>query len=413
MKNLAEEALHMHRENKGKLEVRSKVPVKDARDLSLAYSPGVAEPCNEIYADKSKVNEYCARGNLVAVVSTGTAVLGLGNIGPEAALPVMEGKSVLFKNFAGVDAFPLCIGTTDVDEVVNFVKLLEPTFAGINLEDIAAPECFEIETRLKEETNMAIFHDDQHGTAIVVLAGLINALKLTGKNLADIKIVVNGAGAAAMAVSKLLFSSGADPKKFIMCDLSGAIYNGRTESMDKYKEEIAKLTNGYNLQGDLTEALIGADVFIGLSAANVMTKEMVAKMNPNPILFPMANPIPEIMPEEAKKVGVKIIGTGRSDYPNQINNVLAFPGLFRGALDVEATDINEAMKVAAAHAIANIVTEEELAVDYIIPNPFDERVAPQVAAAVGEAAIKSGVAKKNISKEEIINHTKYLLEKIR
>lgn len=408
-RNLREEALQMHSEKRGKLEVKSKVAVKNAWDLSLAYSPGVAEPCLEIHADKSKVNEYCARGNMVAVVSTGTAVLGLGDIGPEAALPVMEGKSVLFKNFGGVDAFPLCISTTDVNDVVQFVKLLEPTFAGINLEDIAAPECFEIEERLKKETGMAIFHDDQHGTAIVTLAALLNALKLTGRRLSDLKIVVNGAGASAMAVTKLIISAGADSKKVIMCDSKGAIFNGRTNGMNRYKQQIAELTNGYNYQGELAGAMVNADVFIGLSVAGAVTKEMVQSMHSNPILFPMANPTPEIMPEEVKTIGVGIIGTGRSDYPNQINNVLAFPGVFRGALDVEASDINEAMKVAAAHAIANLITKEELRAEYIIPSPFDERVAPAVAAAVGRAAIESGVARKKLSENEIIEHTKQLL----
>lgn len=411
-KNLREEALQMHRENQGKLEVRSKVQVKNAWDLSLAYSPGVAEPCLEIHADESKVNEYCARGNMVAVVSTGTAVLGLGDIGPYAALPVMEGKCVLFKNFGGVDAFPLCIATTDVDEVVHFVKLLEPTFAGINLEDIAAPECFEIEERLKKETGMAIFHDDQHGTAIVTLAALINALKLTDRNLAELKIVVNGAGASAMSVTKLIISAGANPEKIIMCDSKGAIFNGRTNGMNRFKQQIAEMTNAGNYQGDLAGAMVDADVFIGLSVAGAVTKEMVQSMHQDPILFPMANPTPEIMPEEAKLVGVRIIGTGRSDYPNQINNVLAFPGVFRGTLDVEARDINEAMKVAAAHAIANLIPEAELAADYIIPSPFDERVAPAVAAAVGKAAIDSGVARKNLSTDAIIKHTKQLLANI-
>lgn len=412
-KNLREEALQMHREKRGKLEVKSKVTVDNGWDLSLAYSPGVAEPCKEIHEDKNRVNEYTARGNFVAVVSTGTAVLGLGDIGPEAALPVMEGKSVLFKNFAGVDAFPLCIATTKVDEVVQFVKLLEPTFAGINLEDIAAPECFEIEERLKKETNMAIFHDDQHGTAIVTLAALLNALKVTEKKLSDLKIVVNGAGASAMAVTKLIISAGADPKKFIMCDKQGALYQGRTQGMNKYKQQIAEMTNGYHYEGNLAGALVNADVFIGLSAGNMVNQEMVKAMNSDPILFPMANPIPEIMPEEAKEAGARLMGTGRSDYPNQINNVLAFPGVFRGALDVEARDINEAMKVAAAHAIADLISEDELAVDYIIPSPFDERVAPAVAAAVGRAAIESGVARKVVTEAEIIEHTKNLIASIK
>lgn len=409
MKNLCQEALTMHREKRGKLEVKSKIIVRDGWDLSLAYSPGVAEPCKEIHADRSKLNEYTGRGNMVAVVSTGTAVLGLGDIGPEAALPVMEGKSVLFKNFAGVDAFPLCIKTTDVDEVVNFVKLLEPTFAGINLEDIAAPACFEIEERLKEETKMAIFHDDQHGTAIVTLGALLNALKFTERKIDQVKIVVNGAGASAMAVTNLIISAGADPQKIIMCDSQGAIYSGRCQGMNQYKEYFAQLTNGENYQGSIADAFLGADVFIGLSVAGAVTKEMIQKMNADPILFPMANPDPEISPEDARSVGVRIIGTGRSDYPNQINNVLAFPGVFRGALDVEATTINEEMKVAAAYALADLITADQLKADYIIPNPFDERVAPTVAAAVGQAAIESGVARKNVSPEEIISHTQKLL----
>lgn len=409
MKNLRQEALNMHQEKKGKLEVKSKIIVRDGWDLSLAYSPGVAEPCKAIHADQNKLNEYTARGNLVAVVSTGTAVLGLGDIGPEAALPVMEGKSVLFKNFAGVDAFPLCIKTTDVDEVVNFVKLLEPTFAGINLEDIAAPACFEIEERLKNETNMAIFHDDQHGTAVVTLGALFNALKVTERKIEQVKIVVNGAGASAMAVTKLIISAGADPQKIIMCDSQGAIYPGRTEGMNRYKEYFAQTTNGEKYQGTIDGALSGADVFIGLSVAGAVNKQMIKKMNADPILFPMANPDPEIMPEDAKSIGVRIIGTGRSDYPNQINNVLAFPGVFRGALDVEATDINEEMKIAAAHALADLITADQLNADYIIPNPFDERVAPAVAAAVAKAAIESGVAQKIISAEKIIAHTKELL----
>ena len=399
----------MHRKNKGKLEVKSKVRVKDAESLSLAYSPGVAEPCKEIEQNPNRVNEYCARGNMVAVVSTGTAVLGLGDIGPKAALPVMEGKSVLFKDFAGVDAFPLCISTKEVDEVVQFCKLLEPTFAGINLEDIAAPACFEIEKRLKEETNMAIFHDDQHGTAIVTLAGLINALKLTDRKIEDIKVVINGAGAAAMAVTNLIISAGVQSQHIIMCDKTGAIHQGR-QDLDPYKDRIGRITNGENYQGDLKGALNGADVFIGLSVGGIVDKDMVQGMNPDAIIFAMANPVPEIMPEDAREAGIEIIGTGRSDYPNQINNVLAFPGVFRGALDVEATEINEEMKVAAAHAIANLITEKELEAEYIIPDPFDERVVPAVAVAVGRAAIDSGVASKNLTEKEIIMKTKEVLD---
>lgn len=401
--SLKEDALQIHREKKGKIEVRAKVIVNDQRSLSLAYSPGVAEPCRLIAEDKSRVNEFTARKNLVAVVSTGTAVLGLGDIGPEAALPVMEGKAVLFKNFAGVDAFPLCIATKDVDRVVEFVKLLEPTFAGINLEDIAAPECFEIERRLKEETNMAIFHDDQHGTAIVTLAALINALKIVDKSIEDIRVVVNGAGASAMSVTRLIMKAGV--RDVIMCDSRGAIYKGRKEGMNKYKEEIAGITNREGLKGSLRDVITGADVFIGLSIAGVMDAEMVRSMAADPIVFPMANPEPEIMPEEARKGGARIIGTGRSDFPNQINNVLAFPGVLRGALDAEATDINEEMKMAAACAIAELIAEQGLNEDYIIPDPFDPRVAPVVAAAVAGAAVTTGVARARVDPEEIKRRT--------
>ncbi len=389
--SLREEALALHREKQGKIEVISKVELKNQKDLSLIYTPGVAEPCKEIYKDKENAYLYTAKGNLVAIVSSGTAVLGLGDIGPEAALPVMEGKAVLFKTFAGVDAFPLCIGAKNVDKIVEFIKLLEPTFAGINLEDIAAPACFEIEKRLKKETNMIIFHDDQHGTAIVALAGLINALKIVNKEIDKIKVVVNGAGAAAIAVTKLMINAGV--RDVIMCDSKGIIYEGRTEGMNLYKEEIAKITNRKKLKGQLQDAIKGADVFIGLSVAGVLSKTMVESMNDDPIIFAMANPIPEIMPEEAQKAGAVVIATGRSDFPNQINNVLAFPGVFRGALDVRATDINEEMKIAAAHAIAEIITQDELTKDYIIPAPFDKRVVDSVAKAVSEAAIKSGVAR--------------------
>jgi len=407
MGDLKKEALELHLKHKGKIEVRGKVTVKTPRDLSLAYSPGVAEPCKEIAENEELVNEYTARGNLVAVVSTGTAVLGLGDIGPKAALPVMEGKCVLFKDFAGIDAFPLCIGTKDIDEVVNFVKLLEPTFSGINLEDIAAPECFEIERRLKEETGMAIFHDDQHGTAIVTLAGIINALKLTGKKLEDVKIVVNGAGASAVATLKLLINAGA--KNSIICDSRGTIYRGRTDRMNKEKEELAQITNPDNIKGDLKKAMVGTDIFIGLSIGDVVTEEMVRSMNSEPLIFALANPIPEIMPEKAKEAGAKIVGTGRSDYPNQINNVLAFPGVLRGALDVRASDINEEMKVAAAEAIADLVSNE-LRVDRIIPEPFDERVAPAVAGAVAKAAMETGVARLTVDPQEIIERTRKIVK---
>lgn len=400
-----EKALKLHKELQGKISVKSKVAVRNKDDLSLAYSPGVAEPCRKIEEDRMAVYDYTNKGNYVAVVSTGTAVLGLGDIGPEAALPVMEGKAVLFKEFAGIDAFPLCIGTKDVDEVVNFIKLLEPTFAGINLEDIAAPECFEIERRLKEETDMAIFHDDQHGTAIVVLAGLLNALRLVGKKIEDVRIVVNGAGASATAVTKLLLSEGVN--NIIVCDREGALYADRAEGMNSAKRELASITNRDNEKGLLVDVIKDADVFIGLSAGNVLTAEMVKSMGKDPIIFALANPTPEIAPELAKEAGARIVATGRSDYPNQINNVLAFPGVFRGALDVRAKDINEEMKLAAAHAIAGLV-DDELREDYIIPEPFDVRVAPAVAAAVAQAAQESGVARISVSPEEIRERTRKL-----
>lgn len=403
---LREEALHMHRINKGKLESKSKVQVRNAHDLSLAYSPGVAEPCKDIYEKPELVYEYTMKGNMVAVVSDGTAVLGLGNIGPEAALPVMEGKSVLFKSFAGVDAFPICLNTTDVDKIVETVKLLEPTFGGVNLEDIAAPNCFVIEERLKKEANIPIFHDDQHGTAIVTVAGLVNALKLVGKKMTEIKVVANGAGAAGIAIIKLLYSYGV--RDIIMCDTKGAIYEGRPQGMNSVKAEVAKFTNRDNLSGSLEDVIKGADVFIGVSVAGALSKEMVASMNSDSIIFAMANPDPEIMPDEAKAAGAKVVGTGRSDFPNQVNNVLAFPGIFRGALDVRATHINEKMKVAAAEAIANLISQDELNADYVIPGPFDPRVAPDVAAAVAKAAMETGVARIKVDPEEVKEKTKRL-----
>ncbi|MCP8617104.1 NAD(P)-dependent malic enzyme [Salirhabdus salicampi] len=406
MSNLREEALHVHRVNKGKLETHSKVPVKNARDLSLAYSPGVAEPCKEIYDRRDDVYEYTMKGNMVAVVSDGSAVLGLGNIGPEAALPVMEGKAALFKSFAGVDAFPICLNTRNIDEIVNTVKLMEPTFGGVNLEDIAAPNCFIIEERLKKETNIPIFHDDQHGTAIVTVAGLINALKLVNKSFSDIRVVANGAGAAGIAIIKLLYSLGV--RDMIMCDSKGAIYEGRTFGMNDVKDEIAKITNKAKLEGSLEEVMEEADVFVGVSVGGLLSKEMIEKMNRDPIIFAMANPDPEIMPEDAKEAGAKVIGTGRSDFPNQVNNVLAFPGIFRGALDVRATRINEKMKIAAAEAIASLVQEDELNEDYVIPAPFDARVAPAVAASVAKAAIESGVARHQVSPEEVADKTRRL-----
>ncbi|CAM3612892.1 NADP-dependent malic enzyme [Aeromicrobium ponti] len=399
MESLRDKALAMHKAKQGKLEVNAKVPVQNAKDLSLAYSPGVAEPCKEIYKDPNSVYDYTMKGNTVAVVSDGTAVLGLGNIGPEAALPVMEGKAVLFKSFAGIDAFPLCLKTTIVDEIIETVKQLEPTFGGINLEDIAAPRCFEIEKRLKQETNIPIFHDDQHGTAIVTVAGLMNALKLVNKTMTSIKVVVNGAGAAGVAITRLLHQFGA--RDIILCDTKGAIFEGRLYGMNDIKDEIASITNFDQQEGTLQDVIKGADVFIGVSAAGALTKEMVELMNDEAIIFAMANPIPEIMPVEAKEGGAKVIGTGRSDLPNQVNNVLAFPGIFRGALDVRATDINEEMKKAAVHAIASLVSDDDLTPEYVIPLPFDKRVAPAVARAVAVAAIESGAAKKMMQMEKV------------
>ncbi|EAR64024.1 hypothetical protein B14911_07393 [Bacillus sp. NRRL B-14911] len=389
----------MHRENQGKLESKSKVQVRNAKDLSLAYSPGVAEPCKAIYDKPETVYEYTMKGNMVAVVSDGTAVLGLGNIGPEAALPVMEGKAVLFKSFAGVDAFPICLNTTDIDKIVETVKLLEPTFGGVNLEDIAAPNCFVIEERLKKETNIPIFHDDQHGTAIVTVAGMVNALKLAGKKMNEVKVVANGAGAAGIAIIKLLYSYGV--RDIIMCDTKGAIFEGRPQGMNDIKNEVAKYTNRDNKQGSLADVIVDADVFIGVSAEGALTADMVRSMKQDPIIFAMANPNPEIMPEEAKEAGAMVVGTGRSDFPNQVNNVLAFPGIFRGALDVRATHINEKMKVAAVEAIASLVSTEELTADYVIPGPFDPRVAPAVAAAVARAAMETGVARIKVDPEEV------------
>ncbi|EOS8271074.1 TPA: NAD(P)-dependent malic enzyme [Bacillus cereus] len=384
-----ERSLLLHKELVGKIEITSKVEVNSADDLSLTYTPGVAESCKAIAADEETVYDYTARGNMVAVVSDGTAVLGLGNIGPKAAMPVMEGKSILFKKFANVDAFPLCLGTTDVDEIVTLVKNLEPTFAGINLEDIAAPRCFEIEKRLKEETNIPVFHDDQHGTAIVVLAAVINALKVVSKQMDHVKIVINGAGSAGIAIGKLLLKAGA--KHITLVSLEGIVCEGEAW-MNEAQIEVSKKTNREHVRGTLKEAIYQADIFIGVSAPNVLTKELVQMMNEKAIVFAMANPIPEIFPEDALKAGAAVVGTGRSDYANQVNNVLAFPGIFRGALDVRATDITEEMKLAAAYGIANIITEEELNANYVIPNPLDKRVVPSVAEAVAKAAIDSGVA---------------------
>ena len=384
-----ERSLLLHKELVGKIEITSKVEVNSADDLSLTYTPGVAESCKAIAADEETVYDYTARGNMVAVVSDGTAVLGLGNIGPKAAMPVMEGKSILFKKFANVDAFPLCLGTTDVDEIVTLVKNLEPTFAGINLEDIAAPRCFEIEKRLKEETSIPVFHDDQHGTAIVVLAAVINALKVVSKQMDHVKIVINGAGSAGIAIGKLLLKAGA--KHITLVSLEGIVCEGEAW-MNEAQIEVSKKTNREHVRGTLKEAIHQADIFIGVSAPNVLTKELVKTMNEKAIVFAMANPIPEIFPEDALEAGAAVVGTGRSDYANQVNNVLAFPGIFRGALDVRATDITEEMKLAAAYGIANIITDEERNANYVIPNPLDKRVVPSVAEAVAKAAIDSGVA---------------------
>ena len=382
------ESLRLHGEWKGKLEVISTVPVTNKEELSLAYTPGVAEPCLAIQKDEDLSYSLTRRWNLVAVVTDGTAVLGLGDIGPEAGMPVMEGKCVLFKTFGNVDAFPLCIRSKNTDEIVQTVKLLAGSFGGINLEDISAPRCFEIERRLKQECDIPIFHDDQHGTAIVTLAAMLNALKLTGKSLNEIEVVVNGSGAAGIAITRLLMSMGL--KKVILCDTKGAIYEGR-DNLNAEKAEMAKISNLEKKKGLLKDVIVGADVFIGVSAAGMLTGEMVKTMARDPIIFAMANPTPEIMPDEAKEAGAKVIGTGRSDFPNQINNVLAFPGLFRGALDVRASDINDEMKIAAAKAIAGIISDEELNADYVIPAPFDARVASSVAAAVAEAARNTGV----------------------
>jgi malate dehydrogenase (oxaloacetate-decarboxylating) len=388
--NYLEESLKVHEKLKGKIEVVSKVEVKNRDDLSIAYTPGVAEPCRKINENKEDVYKYTSKGNLVAVVTDGSAVLGLGDIGPEAAMPVMEGKSVLFKEFAGVDAFPICLNTNDVDEIVETVKRLSPTFGGINLEDISAPRCVEIENKLKEALDIPVFHDDQHGTAVVTSAGLINALKIVGKEFKDLKIVVNGAGAAGGSIIKMLISLGAED--ILLCDSKGIVYEGNKRN-NWYKEELAKMTNKDNKQGTLKEAMEGTDVFIGVSAGDVVDEEMIKSMNNDSIVLAMANPIPEIMPEKALNAGCRVYGSGRSDFANQINNVLAFPGIFRGALDVRATDINEEMKLAAAYAIANIIKEEDLEEDYVIPDALDKRIAKEVAKAVSKAARETGVAR--------------------
>ena len=389
--NVKEKALLAHEQWKGKLDIRTKCPITNAEELSIAYTPGVAEPCLKIRDDVNLSYKYTGRGNLVAVVTDGTAVLGLGDIGPEAGMPVMEGKCALFKAFGGVDAVPLCIRSKDVDEIVNTVALLAGSFGGINLEDISAPRCFEIERKLKQRCDIPIFHDDQHGTAVITLAGLLNALKVVGKKLEDIQVVTSGAGAAGTAIIRLLISLGL--KKVIMCDSKGAIYEGR-EGLNAEKADIARLTNREKKQGALKDVIVGADVFIGVSAPGALTKEMVQTMAKDPIIFACANPTPEIFPDEAKAGGAAVVATGRSDFPNQVNNVLAFPGIFRGALDVLASDINDEMKIAAAYALADLVTEEELCADYVLPAAFDPRVGPAVAKAVAQAARDSGVARK-------------------
>lgn len=386
----AKESLRLHEQWQGKIEVVATVPVKDRKDLSLAYTPGVAQPCLEIQKDIDKSYTLTRRHNLCAVITDGTAVLGLGDIGPEAGMPVMEGKCVLFKTFGGVDAFPLCVKTKDVDEFVNAVYLISGSFGGINLEDISAPRCFEIERKLKEKCDIPVFHDDQHGTAVITLAGLTNALKVVGKRKEDVKIVTSGAGAAAVSIVKLLLAAGF--RSVTMCDRHGAIYQGR-EGLNWIKEEMAQVTNLERRAGSLAEMLVGADVFIGVSAPGMVTKEMVQIMARDAVIFACANPTPEIFPDEAKAGGAAVVSTGRSDYPNQINNVLAFPGIFRGAFDVRASTINEEMKMAAAQALAGLISPEELNADYIIPAAFDPRVGPVVAKAVAEAARKSGVAR--------------------
>lgn len=403
------QALALHKKHQGKLEVTSKVALKTPEDLTLAYSPGVAAPCREIHKDPAKIYDYTAKGNMVAVVTNGTAVLGLGNIGAGAGLPVMEGKAILFKGFAGVDAVPICLNTQDPQEVIRTVQLIAPSFGGINLEDIKAPQCFDIEKTLRRTLDIPVFHDDQHGTAIVVVSALINAFKLTGKSFPNAKFVVNGAGAAGQAITRLIYSAGG--RRIILCDSHGAIYRGRPDGMNPYKEDIAKITNPDSETGPLAAVMRKADVFIGVSVAGCVTPDMVRTMNKDAIVMGMANPDPEILPHLAKEAGARIVCTGRSDFPNQVNNLLAFPGIFRGALDVRASEINEKMKVAAAQAIAGLISSEELDEDHVITSPFNPEVAPAVAKAVADAALQTGIARRHdMTPEDVARHTRELLK---
>ena len=406
--SLRDDALQMHKENQGKLEITPNIKVTNKEELSLAYSPGVAEPCKEIHEDPRTVYDYTIKRNTVAVVTDGTAVLGLGNIGASASIPVMEGKAVLFKSFAGINGVPIALDTKDTEEIIRTVTLISPNYGGINLEDISAPRCFEIEDRLKKETNIPVFHDDQHGTAIVTMAGLINALRIVDKDLSDIKVVLNGAGAAGIAIVKLLDSYGV--RNMIMCDSRGAIFEGRSYGMNDTKDYVAKFTNKDKIEGSLQDVIKNADVFIGVSVASLLSQDMVKSMADDAIIFAMANPDPEIKPNDAKEAGAKVVGTGRSDFPNQINNVLAFPGIFRGALDTESTHINEDMKKAAVEAIANLIDEDELNPDYCIPGPFDKRVAPSVAREVAKAAMETGVARIEVDPQKVYDKTMQLTD---
>ncbi|MFH1904560.1 MAG: NADP-dependent malic enzyme [bacterium] len=392
MERLSKESLEVHKKLKGKIEIKSKIKLNNIHDLSIAYTPGVAEPCRQIFKNRERIYALTSKWNTIAIVTDGSAVLGLGNIGADASLPVMEGKAVLFKQFGNVDAFPICINSQDTDEIVKTVRLISPAFGGINLEDISAPKCFIVEDRLKKELNIPVFHDDQHGTAVVVYAALLNALQLVNKGINEIKVVILGAGAAGIAISKLLTNAGC--RNILICDRAGVIHKNRQDNMNFAKKEISKITNPENLSGTLADAIVGSDVFIGVSGPGLVTGEMISSMNKEAVVFAMSNPVPEIAPEEAKRAGARIIGTGRSDLPNQINNVLAFPGIFRGTLDVKASDINEEMKISAAKALAGLISNKELRDDYVIVNPFDERIKSAVSSAVAKAAKASGVARK-------------------